>query len=80
MRIIYAPRGRALEYAPLAVSLYRGCPHGCVYCFVPDSTKIDREKFLQPYARKDALALLRKDCEELVRAGDLFTVIRVAIS
>jgi DNA repair photolyase len=70
MRIIYEPRGRALEYAPLAVSLYRGCPHGCTYCFVPESTKTDREKFLQPYPRKDALSLLRKDCEELVRAGD----------
>ena len=70
MRIIYKPRGRALEYAPLAVSLYRGCSHGCTYCFAPASTKTDREKFLQPYARKDALPLLKKDCEELQRAKD----------
>jgi DNA repair photolyase len=31
MRIIYEPKGRALEYAPLAVNLYRGCSHGCDY-------------------------------------------------
>jgi len=28
---IYEPRGRAGEYAPLAVNLYKGCGHGCVY-------------------------------------------------
>jgi len=70
LRIIYEPRGRALEYAPLAVSLYRGCPHGCVYCFAPASTKTEREKFLQPYARKDALAKLAMDCADLKKAGD----------
>lgn len=70
MKIIYEPRGRALEYAPLAVSLYRGCPHGCTYCFAPESTKISVEEFRKPYARKNALALLARDCEELVQAGD----------
>ena len=70
MRIVYEPRGRALEYAPLAVSLYRGCSHGCTYCFVPESTRTEPTKFLQPYPRKDALSLLEKDCEELQRAKD----------
>ncbi len=70
MRIIYEPRGRAAEYAPLAVSLYRGCPHGCVYCFAPDSTRTLREDFLKPRARKDALKLLELDCKELAAAGD----------
>ena len=27
--VIYEPRGRAREYSPLAVNLYRGCSHGC---------------------------------------------------
>ena len=27
--IIYEPKTEALEYAPLAVNLYRGCGHGC---------------------------------------------------
>jgi len=35
MKIIYTPRGKALEYAPLACNLYFGCPHSCAYCFGP---------------------------------------------
>ena len=30
---IYAPRGRAGEYADLALNIYNGCSHGCTYCF-----------------------------------------------
>lgn len=32
---LYRPKGAALEYAPLAVNLYEGCPHRCRYCYVP---------------------------------------------
>ena len=35
MKIIYEPKGKALEYAPLACNLYKGCPHGCRYCYGP---------------------------------------------
>jgi len=35
MGLIYEPRGRAREYAALAVNVYSGCDHGCVYCYVP---------------------------------------------
>lgn len=71
MRIIYEPAGRAAEYAPLAVSLYRGCSHGCRYCFAPASTKTKIENFQNPYERKYALKLLEKDCIELQAQGDM---------
>ncbi len=29
---IYAPKGQAGEYAPLAANPYRGCGHACSYC------------------------------------------------
>lgn len=52
--IIYAPAGQAGEYAPLATNPYRGCGHGCAYCYVPLVTKQPRPEF-------DAGAVLRND-------------------
>lgn len=52
--IIYAPKGQAGEYAPLATNPYRGCGHGCAYCYVPLVTKQPRPDF-------DAGAVPRKD-------------------
>lgn len=43
--IIYAPKGQAGEYAPLATNPYRGCGHGCAYCYVPLVTKQPRPEF-----------------------------------
>ncbi len=34
MQTIYTPKGRALEYAPLALNIYSGCSHGCTYCYM----------------------------------------------
>lgn len=33
---IYEPKGRAREYSPLALNYYKGCTHGCRYCYVPN--------------------------------------------
>ena len=30
---IFIPRGRAREFSPLAMDIWDGCDHGCVYCF-----------------------------------------------
>lgn len=42
---IYAPRGQAGEYAPLAANPYRGCGNACAYCYVPNVTRQKREEF-----------------------------------
>jgi DNA repair photolyase len=70
MAIIYEPRGRAREYAPLAANLYSGCSHGCVYCYAPSATFRTREVFhgtVKP--RKNVLAELEKDARKLGPAG-----------
>jgi DNA repair photolyase len=67
---IYAPKGQAGEYAPLATNPYRGCGNGCVYCYVPLITKQDRREFdAGAVSRRDYLANLRKDAEKYRAAG-----------
>jgi DNA repair photolyase len=43
--VIYRPAGNAGEYAPLATNPWKGCGHGCKYCYVPNATHIDRALF-----------------------------------
>lgn len=50
MKPIYEPAGRAREYSEdgdsnLALNIYDGCPHGCLYCYVPLVLKCDRAQF-----------------------------------
>lgn len=67
---IYAPRGQAGEYAPLAANPYRGCGHKCAYCYVPRVLKIHREEFDRGATpRPDFLAHLRKDAAKYQAAG-----------
>ena len=33
LTIIYEPKGAAREYTELALNIYRGCTHGCIYCY-----------------------------------------------
>lgn len=68
MNIIYEPRGKALEYSPLAANLYKGCSHGCLYCYAPSATFKDRElfhssAFIKP--RKNVISQFEKDCVSL---------------
>ncbi len=62
MCIIYEPRGKAKEYADLAVNIYKGCSHGCVYCYAPAATFKKREFFVNnPCTRINVMELLKKD-------------------
>lgn len=68
--IIYAPRGQAGEYAPLAANPYRGCGHKCAYCYVPLAIKINRDEFNSgAFERPGFLDLLRKDAVKYQSLG-----------
>jgi len=60
--LIYEPAGRAREYAPLALNLYRGCSHSCTYCYAPDACRQDRADFHgNPKPRVDVIAKLERE-------------------
>jgi len=67
---IYAPAGQAGEYAPLAANPYRGCGHGCAYCYVPAVLRMDRKDFdAGSVPRPDFLSHLIKDAKKYQAAG-----------
>ncbi len=67
---IYAPKGQAGEYAPLATNPYRGCGHGCAYCYVPAVIKLDRKVFdAGATERTNYAAGLLKDAAKYQAAG-----------
>lgn len=67
---IYAPKGQAGEYAPLACNPYRGCGHGCAYCYVPLFLHMDRKEFdAGAMLRPGFLEKLRKDAARYQAAG-----------
>jgi len=76
---IYTPKGAALEYAPLALNLWRGCLHGCLYCFCPAILRMTREEFhAKVTLRQGVLEQLTKDCAKL--SAEYVVIPRVHLS
>jgi len=68
--IIYTPKGRAREYARLACNVYKGCGHGCTYCYAPSATFKSPDEFYRPDSRGDSfLSRLRRDAAKYQAAG-----------
>ncbi|MDO9565319.1 MAG: radical SAM protein [Candidatus Desulfaltia sp.] len=66
MNVVYEPRGRAREYSELACNLYRGCTHGCRYCYAPACMRTTGEIWhAKAEPRKDILRFLEKDAQHL---------------
>jgi len=64
MSVIYEPKGRAAEYSPLAANLYKGCGHGCTYCYAPLILRTNRESFRMAQPRT-ILRELERDAKKL---------------
>lgn len=69
MTVVYEPKGRAREYSELACNLYRGCVHGCKYCFAPACMRTTGEAWhSHAEPRPGVLAQLQKDAAKM--SGD----------
>ncbi len=70
MKVIYKPKGRAGEYAKLALNIYIGCEHGCKYCYVPKILRRKKEDFhLNIKVRDNILSLAEEDAYKLSKEG-----------
>lgn len=72
LKALYKPKGKAGEYSPgLALNLFTGCPHRCVYCYAPLVLHKDREQFhsvVEP--RKNILENLKADLEKIGKVDE----------
>jgi DNA repair photolyase len=66
--LIYEPRGRAREYAALACNIYKGCDHGCIYCYAPGATRVAIETFVNSKPREDFAAKLEHEAAKMYAA------------
>jgi DNA repair photolyase len=68
MTAIYEPRGRAAEYAGLAINQYIGCVHGCKYCYAAALVRRDGMEVGQVRVQKGVIESLKRQAPKL--AGD----------
>ena len=63
MSLLYVPSGRAREYAGLACNIYKGCDHGCLYCYASSAPHMSRESFVSSAPRPGFLEKLAREAE-----------------
>lgn len=71
MRIIYKPKGRALEYSPWALNMGTGCIHGCKYCYAPGVLRMDRNAFFAGFTpKKDLLSRVETEAKRFAHKDE----------
>ena len=70
MSKIYEPRGRAREYSPFALNCFKGCDHGCQYCYVPRMMKVFSGSYVHENVSCVNLSGLRKEAARFRASKD----------
>lgn len=74
MSKIYEPKGRAREYSPFALNYFKGCDHGCSYCYVPNLMKVFNSHYVHENVSCDVSGIWKeafrfsksKDCDKQI--------------
>jgi DNA repair photolyase len=70
MNVIYEPKGRAREYSELACNLYKGCTHGCKYCFAPACMRTSNDVWhSRAMVRQNVIESFEKDAVKIKKDG-----------
>ena len=69
-QVIYETKGRAREFNELAINLFTGCGHKCIYCYGADVTHQDKKKFENEPRPRVSPWEIKASAQEQVEKGD----------
>ncbi len=69
-QVIYETRGRAREFNELAINLFTGCDHKCIYCYGADVTHQDRATFENKPRPRLSIDEIRNDVRHWTGQGE----------
>ena len=69
-RVIYETRGRAREFNELAINLFTGCGHQCIYCYGADVTHQTKDKFNFCPKPRVTVEEIRHSAHKLAQTGE----------
>lgn len=82
LKILSRPQGNAEEYGRWAVNPYKGCSHGCLYCYLKkgvwanglgsDTAQLKKGVVSEEHAYHLAMAEIIEHREEIIKDGGLF--------
>ena len=69
-QVIYETHGRAREFSELAINLFAGCGHKCLYCYGPAVTHTDEDTFQNDPRPRVTPSEIASSATQMQKAGE----------